>query len=89
MHKRNALWLLALLGGTMIWMVIFHMIIFPGQGSFGITGIGVTAVVLMFFNRNWLHPAAAPLPRQMLVRSGVIAFVLGCSFVLLFGALGA
>lgn len=89
MQKRNALRLLALLGGTAVWMVILHLILFPGQGSFGITGIGITAVVLMVLNKDWLHPSAAPLPQRMLVRSAIVAFVLGCSFVLLFGALGA
>jgi len=89
MHKRNALRLLALLGGTMVCMVILHLILFPGQGSFGITGIGITAVVLMALNKDWLHPAAPLLPRHRLVRSGLVALILGCSFVLLFGALGA
>ena len=82
MNKRNALRLLAVLGGAAIWMIILHLILFPGQGIFGVTGLGMTAVALMFFNRDWLQPSAPPLPRQALLRSVVIALVLGASVVL-------
>jgi hypothetical protein len=70
-------------------MVILHLILFPAQSSIGITGIGITAVVLMALNKDWLHPAAHPITRAMIVRSIVVALVLASSFVLLFGALGA
>jgi hypothetical protein len=89
MHKRNTLRLLAVLGGTAVWMVLLHLLIFPGQMSIGITGIGMTGVALMVINRDWLHPAARLMPRPVLLRSALIAAVLGASFVLLFGALGA
>jgi hypothetical protein len=42
----------------------------------------------MFFNRYWLAPGAPVLPRPIILRSLLVAAILGTSFVLLFGAIG-
>jgi hypothetical protein len=87
MQKRTALVLLAILGLTAIWMIGFHLLLFPQQGVLGFSGIGMIAVALMAINKQWLYPSAPPMPRQALVRSVLVALVLGTCLTLLFGAL--
>jgi len=89
MQKRNAAILLIVLGLTAVWMAALHLVVFPGRGLFGISGIGITAVALMFLNRRWLVPGAPPLPRGALNRSIIVAAGMGTGFSLIFGALGA
>lgn len=81
--------LLGVLALTGVWMTLLHMILFRKQGLLGISGIGITGVALLALNRPWLLPNAAPLSRQALRRSVMVALVLGASFVLLFGAIGS
>jgi hypothetical protein len=75
--------------GTAVWMTILHLILFPGQGLLGISGIGITAVALMLLNRWWLLPSSPAYARPLILRNALIAAILGTSFVLLFGAIGA
>ncbi|HVZ40816.1 MAG TPA: hypothetical protein VHI13_16165 [Candidatus Kapabacteria bacterium] len=89
MLRRNVLLLAAVLAGTAVWMTVVHLLLFPRQGMLGISGIGFTGVALMVLNRPWLHPKAEPLPRLALKRSIAAAFLLGSSFTLLLGAIGA
>jgi|GEM_PF-3477704 len=88
MQRRNALTLVMVLIAVAVWMTVIHLILFPRQGILGISGIGLTAVALMFFNRYWLAPGAPALPRPIILRSLMVAAILGTSFVLLFGAIG-
>lgn len=89
MQKRNTLVLLGVLALTGVWMTLLHLALFRGQGLLGISGIGMTGVVLLILNRPWLLPNAEPLPRLALRRSVTAALILGASFVLLFGAIGS
>lgn len=89
MHTRNALLLAGVVVGATVWMIVLHLLLFSGSGLPGISGIGITCVLLLALNRSWLHPDAEALPRVMLRRSLFVALVLGSSFVLLLGALGA
>ncbi|MDB5034580.1 MAG: hypothetical protein JWQ98_1821 [Chlorobi bacterium] len=89
MHRRNGFILLGVLGLIAVAMSVVHIVVFPRQGYFGISGLGITAVALMFLNRRWLHPSAPTLPRMMMVRSLLVGGLLGISFTLFFGALMA
>lgn len=88
LQKRNTKVLLIILALTAVWMIALHLLLFPGQGFLGISGIGMTAVALMFLNRQWLLPLAPPLPRPAVQRSIALAVVMGTGFSLMFGALG-
>ena len=74
--------------GTAVWMTAVHLLLFAKQGLIGISGIGLTAVALMFLNRWWLLPSSPAYPRPLIVRNALISAILGTSFVLLFGAIG-
>ncbi|MEP7220379.1 MAG: hypothetical protein ABI876_15755 [Bacteroidota bacterium] len=87
MHRRNGFILLGVLGLVAVAMIVVHIVVFRRQGYFGISGLGMTAVALMFLNRRWLHPSAPPLPRKMLLRSLLIGGMIGLSFTFFFGAL--
>ena len=87
MNRRNARTLLVVLLGAAVWMMAIHLLFFSGQGLFGISGIGMTAVALMAINRPWLYPDAPPLPRKALIRSIVVAAVMGTGFSVLFGSM--
>ena len=89
MHRRNSLILLGLLAATAVWMTVVHLVLFPSQGFIGITGIGITAAAVLMLNRQWLQPDAEKLPPIMVRRSLFLCGVLGTSFTLLFGGMGA
>lgn len=87
MQKRNAVVLLVILGLTGVWMVALHLLVFPGQGAFGLPGIGMIAVILMILNRQWLLPSALPMTRDVLNRNILVAVGMGTMISLVFGAL--